>query len=139
MRQVRDVLARASKAGHDKYFVPASYQIEGSPDAQGRAASIWDTFSHIPGKIKDGSNGDVATDSYRRWGEDVALIKMSGAKAYRFSISWSRIIPLGGRDDPINVEGIEHYTAFIRALRFNHIKPVVVSICSCANCVSLTI
>ncbi|KAI0646480.1 beta-glucosidase 1A [Trametes meyenii] len=106
-------------------YATASYQIEGSPTADGRLPSIWDTFSHTPGKIKDGSNGDVATDSYRRWGEDVALITMSGAKAYRFSLSWSRIIPLGGRDDPINPGGIEHYRAFIETLLKHNVKPIV--------------
>ncbi|OSD08205.1 glycoside hydrolase family 1 protein [Trametes coccinea BRFM310] len=107
-------------------YATASYQIEGSPAADGRLPSIWDTFSHTPGKIKDGSTGDVACDSYRRWGEDVALLRFSGAKAYRFSISWSRIIPKGGREDPINPAGIEHYIVFIETLLKNHIKPVVI-------------
>ncbi|KAI9065611.1 glycoside hydrolase family 1 protein [Trametes sanguinea] len=106
-------------------YATASYQIEGSPAADGRLPSIWDTFSHTPGKIKDGSTGDVACDSYHRWGEDVALLHFSGAKAYRFSLSWSRIIPKGGRDDPINPAGIEHYIVFIETLLKNHIKPVV--------------
>ncbi|OJT02841.1 Beta-glucosidase 1A [Trametes pubescens] len=106
-------------------YATASYQIEGSPDVQGRSPSIWDTFSHTPGKIKDGSNGDVATDSYRRWGEDIALLKLSGANSYRFSISWSRIIPQGGRGDLINADAIEHYGVFIETLRKNGIKPVV--------------
>ncbi|CDO75757.1 hypothetical protein BN946_scf184921.g33 [Trametes cinnabarina] len=106
-------------------YATASYQIEGSPIADGRLPSIWDTFSHTPGKIKDGSNGDVACDSYRRWGEDVALLHSSGAKAYRFSLSWSRIIPKGGRDDPFNPAGIRHYRAFIETLLKHDIKPVV--------------
>ncbi|KAI0371234.1 beta-glucosidase 1A [Pilatotrama ljubarskyi] len=106
-------------------YATASYQIEGSPTADGRGPSIWDTFSHTPGKIKDGSNGDVATDSYRRWGEDLALLKFAGVKAYRFSISWSRIIPQGGRDDLINPDAIEHYEVFIRMLRNNGIRPIV--------------
>ncbi|KAI0777253.1 beta-glucosidase 1A [Trametes elegans] len=106
-------------------YATASYQIEGSPTAEGRLPSIWDEFAHTPGKIKDGSNGDVATDSYHRWGEDVALLKFSGAKAYRFSIAWTRIIPYGGREDPINAEGIRHYRALIEALVKNGIKPVV--------------
>ncbi|KAI0659353.1 beta-glucosidase 1A [Cubamyces menziesii] len=105
-------------------YATASYQIEGSPTADGRLPSIWDTFSHTPGKIKDGSNGDVACDSWHRWGEDVALLKFSGAKVYRFSFSWSRIIPEGGRDDLINADAIEHYRYFIEALVKNGIKPI---------------
>src|SRR5262245_12582996 len=69
----------------------ASYQIEGSPDADGKGKSIWDTYAHTPGKMKNGDTGDVAIDHYRRYKEDVALMKDMGAKAYRFSISWPRI------------------------------------------------
>lgn len=110
------------------YFrIAASYQIEGSFDKGGRAPSIWDTFSKIPGKIRDGSNGDVATDSYHLWREDVALLKAYGVKAYRFSISWSRIIPKGGRKDEVNIEGIAHYRAVLEELIKNGIIPFVVS------------
>lgn len=105
----------------------ASYQIEGSATAEGRAPSIWDTFSKTPGKIADGSDGDVATDSYRRWKEDVQLLKSYGVKAYRFSVSWSRIIPQGGRDDPVNEPGIQHYRALIEELLRVGIVPFVVS------------
>ena len=106
----------------------ASYQIEGSVDVDGRLPSIWDTFSHKEGTTKDGGNGDVATDSYRLWKEDVALLKQYGAKAYRFSISWSRVIPLGGRNDPVNEAGIKHYRNLIEELVKNDITPFVVSI-----------
>lgn len=68
----------------------------------------------------------MATDSYNRWEEDLALLKEYGIKAYRFSISWSRIIPLGGRDDPINQKGIEWYSNFIDALLASGITPFVV-------------
>lgn len=81
----------------------------------------------MPGKIRDGSNGDVATDSYRLWKEDVALLKSYNVKAYRFSISWSRLIPVGGRDDPVNQEGIRFYRALIEELLRNDITPYVVS------------
>ncbi|KAJ3504853.1 hypothetical protein NLJ89_g7724 [Agrocybe chaxingu] len=74
---------------------------------------------------KDGKDGDVATDSYRLWKEDVALLKEYGVKAYRFSLSWSRIIPLGGRDDPVNPQGIEFYSNLIDALLANGITPFV--------------
>ena len=65
-----------------------SYQIEGAVAEDGRGPSIWDTFCKIPGKIADGSSGDVACDSYDRTAEDIALLKATGAKAYRFSLSW---------------------------------------------------
>lgn len=105
----------------------AAYQIEGSADKDGRGPSIWDTFSKIPGKIADGSSGDVATDSYRLWKEDVQLLKSYGVKAYRFSLSWSRIIPKGGRKDPVNELGIKHYRAVIEELLREGITPFVVS------------
>jgi beta-glucosidase len=66
----------------------ASYQVEGAVNEDGRGPSVWDTFSHTPGKIKDTSNGDVAVDMYHRFKEDVQLMKALGVKAYRFSISW---------------------------------------------------
>ncbi|PPR01069.1 hypothetical protein CVT26_016016 [Gymnopilus dilepis] len=106
-------------------FATASFQIEGSADVDGRGKSIWDDFAKIPGKTLDGKNGDVATDSYRLWKEDVALLAEYGVKAYRFSISWSRIIPLGGRDDPVNQKGIEFYSNFIDALLEHGITPFV--------------
>jgi hypothetical protein len=68
----------------------AAYQIEGSPDADGKGKSIWDTYAHTPGKMKNGDTGDVAIDHYRRYREDVSLMKDMGVKAYRFSISWPR-------------------------------------------------
>ncbi|KAG9019152.1 Beta-glucosidase 1B [Tulasnella sp. 427] len=106
-------------------FATAAFQIEGSTDAGGRGPSIWDGFSRIPGKTLDGGNGDVATDSFRRWREDVALLKKYGVRAYRFSLSWSRIIPLGGRNDPVNPEGIKFYSDFIDALIEANIVPFV--------------
>ncbi|KAK9474793.1 glycoside hydrolase superfamily [Dipodascopsis tothii] len=106
-------------------YATASYQIEGSPEADGRGLSIWDTFSRLEGTTEDGRNGDMATDSYRRWEEDIKMMKDYGVNCYRFSLSWSRIIPLGGRDDPINPAGIAHYRKFILALRANGIEPMV--------------
>jgi hypothetical protein len=108
------------------FFSPACFQVEGSLDADGRGKSIWDDFSKIPGKTMDGKNGDVATDSYRRWKEDVELLASYGVKSYRFSISWSRIIPLGGRNDPVNPKGIEHYSNLIDELLKHGITPFVV-------------
>ena len=77
----------------------------------------------------DGRNGDVATDSYNRWQEDLDLLVSYGVKSYRFSLSWSRIIPLGGRDDPVSEEGIKFYSDFIDALLAKGITPFVVCIC----------
>lgn len=118
-------------------FGVASYQIEGSADVDGRGPSIWDVFSKTPGKIADGSNGDVATDSYKRWKEDVQLLKSYGVKAYRFSLSWSRIIPKGGRNDPVNDLGLKHYRAVIEELVREGIVPFVVSsLLECALSIS---
>ena len=103
----------------------ASFQIEGSTNADGRGPSIWDEFSRTPGKTLDGRDGDVATDSYRLWKEDVALLKQYGIKSYRFSLSWSRIIPVGGRNDPVNELGIKFYSDLIDALLAAGITPFV--------------
>lgn len=113
-----------SPSTYTKLTLP-SYQIEGAPEADGRGASIWDTFCAIPGKIADGSSGAVACDSYNRTAEDIALLKETGAKAYRFSISWSRIIPLGGRNDPVNPAGIAFYKKFVDDLLAEGITPFV--------------
>ncbi|CAG8980431.1 hypothetical protein HYALB_00003996 [Hymenoscyphus albidus] len=106
-------------------FATASYQIEGAPAEDGRGPSIWDKFCKIPGKIADASSGDVACDSYHRTGEDIALLKETGAKGYRFSISWSRVIPLGGRNDPVNPAGLAFYVKFVDDLLAAGIIPMV--------------
>lgn len=105
----------------------ASFQIEGSTDVDGRGKSFWDDFSRTPGKTLDGRNGDVATDSYNRWREDLDLLSEYGVKSYRFSIAWSRIIPLGGRNDPVNEAGIKFYSDLIDGLLERGITPFVVS------------
>jgi len=74
----------------------ASYQIEGAVSEGGRGESIWDRFSHTPGKVVEGHTGDVATDHYHRFLEDVALMRDLGIDAYRFSLAWPRIFPGGG-------------------------------------------
>ncbi|TCD60704.1 Beta-glucosidase 1B [Steccherinum ochraceum] len=106
-------------------FATASFQIEGSTDVGGRGKSIWDDFSRTPGKTMDGRNGDVATDSFNLWREDLDLLVSYGVKSYRFSLSWSRIIPLGGRDDPVSEEGIKFYNDLIDALLERGITPFV--------------
>lgn len=106
----------------------ASFQVEGSAAVDGRGKSIWDDFAKLPGKTLDGRNGDIATDSYKLWKHDLALLADYGVKAYRFSISWSRVIPSGGRDDPINPQGIRFYSTFIDGLLEHGITPFVVHI-----------
>lgn len=101
-----------------------SYQIEGATHEDGRADSIWDTFCRIPGKIAGNENGDVACDSYHQYKADVALLKECRAKAYRFSLSWSRVIPLGGRNDPINEKGLQYYVDLVDELLANGITPM---------------
>src|SRR5690242_2732951 len=73
----------------------ASYQVEGAVKQDGRGPSIWDTFSHTPGKTVDNATGDVADDHYHRYKEDIQRIKNLGVKSYRFSIAWPRVFPTG--------------------------------------------
>lgn len=101
----------------------ASYQIEGGVKEGGRGASIWDTFSHIPGKVARDENGDVACDSFHRWADDVAALKAMNLRAYRFSIAWPRILPQG--DGPVNPEGLAYYDALVDALLKNGIEPYI--------------
>eukprot|EP01018_Ginkgo_biloba_P033180 Gb_09557 [translate_table: standard] len=103
----------------------ASYQYEGAAREGGRGPSIWDTYSHTPGKIDDGSNGDVADDEYHRYKEDVRLMKRMGVDAYRFSVSWCRILPKGKLKHGINLEGITYYNNLINELLKNGIKPFI--------------
>ncbi|MDR2373476.1 MAG: beta-glucosidase [Bifidobacteriaceae bacterium] len=101
----------------------ASYQIEGAPTADGRGPSIWDTFSHTPGKIVDGTNGDRACDHYNRYLDDVELLAGLGAPYYRFSLAWPRIQP-DGKGKP-NQKGLDFYKRLIEALRAKNIIPWV--------------
>jgi beta-glucosidase len=93
----------------------SSYQIEGGATADGRLPSIWDTFCRQPGAIEDGSSGDVACDHYGRWREDVGLVSQGlGAKGYRFSIAWPRVIPAG--TGAVNTAGLDFYERLVDAL-----------------------
>ncbi len=99
----------------------ASYQVEGAVHEDGRGTTIWDTFSHTPGKTANGDTGDVADDSYHRYPEDIQLMKNLGLKTCRFSIAWSRIFPSG--TGAVNQKGIDHYKRFVDALLAAGIEP----------------
>ncbi|MEP7324976.1 MAG: GH1 family beta-glucosidase, partial [Gemmatimonadota bacterium] len=99
----------------------SAYQIEGSPLADGAGPSIWHRFSHSPGRTAHGETGDIACDHYRRYRDDVALMKGLGLGAYRFSISWSRIFPNGtGRPNPA---GLDFYSRLVDELLAAGISP----------------
>ncbi len=101
----------------------ASYQVEGGATAGGRSPSVWDEFSDTPGKVFDGHTGLVACDSYNKPGEDAALIAGLGAKGYRLSIAWPRVIPQG--TSPVNAEGLAYYDRLVDALLAKGVDPWV--------------
>jgi beta-glucosidase len=101
----------------------SAYQIEGSPLADGAGPSIWHRFSHTPGRTANGETGDAASDHYRRYADDVALMRELGLNAYRFSISWSRVLPEGrGR---VNAAGLAFYDRLVDTLLHAGIQPNV--------------
>lgn len=99
-----------------------SYQIEGAVHEDGRGESIWDVFSHTPGKTLNGDTGDVACDHYHRWQEDIQLMKSLGYKAYRFSLAWPRILPSGR--GKINQAGLDFYSRLVDTLLDAEILPL---------------
>lgn len=101
----------------------SSYQIEGAWNEDGKGESIWDRFSHTPGKIEDSSNGNVACDHYHRWQEDLDLMADLNLQAYRFSIAWPRILPEGR--DQINQAGLDFYSRLVDGLLERSIRPFV--------------
>lgn len=101
----------------------ASYQIEGAVTEDGRGPSIWDDFSHTPGKVANNENGDISCDHYHRFKEDVAIMKELGINAYRFSLSWSRLFPQG--DSSRNDAGFAFYDRLIDELQKAGIEPVI--------------
>ncbi|MFE7501863.1 GH1 family beta-glucosidase [Streptomyces albidoflavus] len=110
-------------AGFTWGVATAAYQIEGAVAEDGRAPSIWDTFSHTPGKVAGGDTGDVACDHYHRWPEDLALMKRLGVDSYRLSIAWPRVHPQG--DGPVNEAGLAFYDRLVDALLEAGITPNV--------------
>ena len=101
----------------------ASYQIEGAVKEGGRGTSIWDTFSHTPGKVRHGDTGDIACDHYHRLEEDLDLMSELGLQAYRFSVAWPRIQPEGG--GPANQNGLDFYRRLVEGLRQRSIEPML--------------
>ena len=99
----------------------ASYQIEGAWNEDGKGESIWDRFSHTPGKIDNADTGDVACDHYHRWADDIKLLKELGLQAYRFSVAWPRIFP-NGRGE-INQAGLDFYSRLVDGLLKENIEP----------------
>ena len=101
----------------------SAYQIEGSPLADGAGPSIWGRFAHTPGLVQDGDTGDVACDHYHRYADDVALMRTLGMTAYRFSTSWSRVLPQGRGH--VNTAGLDFYERLVDALLAAGITPML--------------
>lgn len=125
MAYMEGAMGMLSQFGKDFLFgtATAAYQIEGGWNEDGKGLSIWDVFSHTKGKIRDGSTGDVACDTYHNFQTDIDL--MSGLKmdAYRFSISWSRVLPEGR--GAVNQKGLDYYNRLVDALLKKGIRPFV--------------
>src|SRR5215472_9281238 len=121
---------RASAAADDDGAFPAdfvwgastsSYQIEGAVGEDGRGKSIWDVFSHTPGRVKNGDTGDIACDHYHRWCDDIDLLARGNFSAYRFSTAWPRILPSGG--GAVEQRGLDFYERLVDGLMANGITP----------------
>ena len=125
----KSVFAQAAQSGHQFPTgfqwgcATAAYQIEGGAKDDGRGPSVWDVFSHTPGKVHNNETGDVADDSYHLYKEDVRLLKNLGVSAYRMSISWSRIFPKGKGD--VNPKGLDYYNRVVDELLANNIQPYI--------------
>ena len=104
-------------------YAASAYQIEGAAAMDGRGRSVWDTFARQPGAVVNGETGDVACDHYHRYREDVALMAEHGARAYRFSISWPRVLPLGVGQ--VNRKGVDFYHRLVDSLLEAGIEPTV--------------
>jgi beta-glucosidase len=115
--------ARTFPAGFLWGAATSAYQIEGAASEDGRGRSVWDTFSHTPGKVRGGDTGDVACDFYHRWSEDLDIAAKLGLGAFRFSIAWSRIQPEGR--GAVNQRGIDFYRALVEGLHSRGITPAI--------------
>jgi beta-glucosidase/6-phospho-beta-glucosidase/beta-galactosidase len=107
----RKLMSKRFPAGFIWGASTASYQIEGAATEDGRGPSIWDTFSHTPGKVVNGDTGDVACDHYHRYPEDIALMQRLGISAFRFSTAWPRILPQG--KGQVNQAGLDFYDRLV--------------------------
>ena len=105
----------------------SAYQIEGAYKEDGKGLSIWDTFSNVPGKIANNENGNTACDHYHHFRDDIKLMHELGIKAYRFSISWSRIFPEGICDNthPYNEKGLKFYENIVDCCIEYGIEPYI--------------
>lgn len=101
----------------------AAYQVEGAVHEDGRGPSIWDVFSHTPGKVKHGDTGDIACDQYHRLDADLDLLVELGIPAYRFSVAWPRIIPDGR--GAVNQRGLDYYARLVDGLLKRNITPML--------------
>ncbi|PZS27716.1 MAG: beta-glucosidase [Pseudonocardiales bacterium] len=101
----------------------AAYQIEGAVREDGRGVSIWDTFSHTPGRVQNGDTGDVATDHYHRTAEDIKIMADLGLTGYRFSVAWPRIVPTGSAT--VNQAGLDFYSRLVDGLLEVGITPLL--------------
>src|SRR5438046_2912195 len=99
----------------------AAYQIEGAVAEDGRGPSIWDTFSRIPGKIANGDTGEMSDDHYHLWQDDIKLMQQLGVNSYRYSVSWSRVMPHG--IGQVNKAGLDFYDRLTDGLLAAGIAP----------------
>ncbi len=99
----------------------SAYQIEGAADEDGRGPSIWDRFCQQPGRVRDGSNGNVACDHYHLWPQDLDMAKQLGVNAYRFSIAWPRILPAGR--GAVNEAGLAFYARLVDGMLERGLDP----------------
>jgi len=101
----------------------SAYQVEGSPLADGAGPRIWQRYAHTPGMMANGDHGDIACDHYRRYRQDVQLMRALGLGSYRFSVNWARVLPEGtGR---VNAKGLDFYSRLVDELLENGIAPNV--------------
>jgi beta-glucosidase len=116
-------VARAFPDGFLWGAASSAYQIEGAAQSDGRGPSVWDTFSHTPGKVRGGDTGDIACDFYHRSNEDLDLLEGLGVGAFRFSISWPRVQPTGR--GAVNQPGLDFYRSLVDGLRSRNIEPAI--------------
>jgi beta-glucosidase len=122
-RNGSDGVARVFPDGFLWGTATSAYQVEGGAQSDGRGPSVWDTFSHTPGKVRGGDTGDIACDFYHRSGEDLDRLAGLGLAAFRFSISWPRVRPSGRGE--VNQRGIDFYRSLVERLLVRNIEPTI--------------